>query len=128
MDTAAHKITYIKDKKEDYFLLFCKDPFKIKINYLKDPISISTSNFMFSDTDCIYENSGKLYLGGKNGITVVDTSLNVLSKIQDKRNSSVMLIAKWKDNLITIGDDRLLKLFNEKVYITITQHLIYLLG
>jgi len=81
---------------------------------MKDPISIAISNFAYCDTECIYENNDKLYLGGKSGVTVVDYNLNFLAKIIDKSNN-IISISKWKDNILTVGDDKMMKLYDDKV-------------
>ena len=108
------KIQLYKNKKVDYLLAYCNKPFKITIDIKKDPISITTSNSDYYDISDIYFDSNKYYVygGQSNTINILDANNLLIGRIFDSniKCSKIYQIAKWKDYMLKIGDDRLLKL------------------
>jgi len=120
MDTPAGKILYIKDKKEDYLLLICQSPFKVQINYLKDPISIKTSKFVYNNIEYIFhcDETQKYYFGTKSGdVVILDQQMNLVSRIPNIACNIINVISKWNEKLVVIGDDNMVRVLNSKVVI-----------
>jgi len=117
MDTPAEKILNIKTTKDDYLLLICHTPFKVKIDYIKEPIVIEASKFIYNNIEYIYNDSENYYFGTKQGeVMIFNNQMNLVTKFQDPTSKIINVIAKWNDKLVIIGDDNIIKVLNSRVH------------
>ena len=120
LDTIPMKILQTKDKKSEHtFLFLCKENVKVTINSNIEPISVNSSNFPYNGINNILEYNQQYYLAcySPNIIVLNSQTLAKEGEIVDSECNEIYNVAIWKNYLVTLGNDKMLKFWDITVFI-----------